>query len=222
MHFINNSKELFSKLRFSYLEQVTKEKFIRAIVGDPPLVVEHQENVELEASLAVSKGALKAQKTEVAELVAELEKRGRELCRKHQNIQMQTTQLNELPEKIEVLQANIEELKAEQAPGSNPTLNMPLEKTLALVEEKEWERAELDRQLEQLQVMVPRKTRELERLNAELQPLEVKRLGSTASAREAKRRKEEALGGVGDDLEERGRWWRGVESGLKGMLDVES
>jgi hypothetical protein len=55
-----------------------------------------------------------------------------------------------------------------------------------------------------------------------LQPLEVKRLGSTASAREAKRRKEEALGGVGDDLEERGRWWRGVESGLKGMLGVEN
>jgi len=215
-------QELFSKLRFSYLEQVTKEKFIRAIVGDPPLVVEHQENVELEESLAVAKSALKAQKTEVAELVAELEARGRELCRKYENIQMQTTQLQELPERIETLQSSVEELKAAQQPGSNPTLNLPLEKTLALVEERERERVELDRQLEQLQVMVPRKTRELERLNAELQPLEVKRLGSTASAREAKRRKEEALGGVGDDLEERGRWWRGVESGLKGMLGVES
>ncbi|PMD54237.1 uncharacterized protein K444DRAFT_655787 [Hyaloscypha bicolor E] len=214
-------KELFSKLRFSYLEQVTKEKFIRAIVGDPPLVVEHQENVELEESLAVAKAALKAQKTEVAELVAELEARGRELCRKYENIQMETTQLQELPAKIGALQTSVEELKAAQQPGSNPTLNLPLEKTLALVEERERERAELDRQLEQLQVMVPRKTRELERLSAELQPLEVKRLGSTASAREAKRRKEEALGGVGDDLEERGRWWRGVESGLKGMLGVE-
>jgi len=218
---LTHSQELFSKLRFSYLEQVTKEKFIRAIVGDPPLVVEHQENVELEESLAVAKAALKAQKTEVAELVAELEARGRELCRKYENIQMQTTQLQELPEKIGALQTSVEELKAAQQPGSNPTLNLPLEKTLALVEERERERAELNRQLEQLQVMVPRKTRELERLNAELQPLEVKRLGSTASAREAKRRKEEALGGVGDDLEERGRWWRGVESGLKGMLGVE-
>ncbi|CZR63930.1 uncharacterized protein PAC_13827 [Phialocephala subalpina] len=215
-------KELFSKLRFSYLEQVTKEKFIRAIVGDPPLVVEHQENVELEQTLAISKAALKAQKTEVAELVAELEKRGRELCRKYQNIQMQTSQLQELPQRIEELEARVEELRAFQQPGSNPTLNMPLDKTLALVEERERERAELDRQLEQLQVMLPRKTKELERLNAELQPLEVKRLGSTASAKEAKRRKEEALGGVGDDLEERGRWWRGVESGLKGMLGVES
>jgi chromosome segregation ATPase len=218
---LTQSQELFSKLRFSYLEQVTKEKFIRAIVGDPPLVVEHQENVELEESLAVAKAALKAQKTEVAELVAELEARGRELCRKYENIQMETTQLQELPAKIGALQTSVEELKAAQQPGSNPTLNLPLEKTLALVEERERERAELDRQLEQLQVMVPRKTRELERLSAELQPLEVKRLGSTASAREAKRRKEEALGGVGGDLEERGRWWRGVESGLKGMLGVE-
>jgi chromosome segregation ATPase len=176
----------------------------------------------LEETLAVSKAALKAQKTEVAELVEELEKKGRELARKYEAIQLQTTQLQELPERIEGLQSSIEELKATQAPGSNPTLNMPLERTLALVEERERERAELDRQLEQLQVMVPRKTKELERLNAELQPLEVKRLGSTASANEAKRRKEEALGGVGDDLEERGRWWRGVESGLKGMLGVET
>ena len=201
---------------------MTKEKFIRAIVGDPPLVVEHQENVELEETLATSKAALKAQKIEVAELVAELEQKGRELCRKYEKIQLQTTQLQELPAKIEGLQARIDELRATQHPGSNPTLSLPLEKTLALVEERERERAELDRQLEQLQQMVPRKTRELERLNAELQPLEVKRLGSTASAREARRRREEALGGFGDDLEERGRWWRGVESGLKRMMGVEN
>ncbi|KAH6716108.1 hypothetical protein BKA61DRAFT_654964 [Leptodontidium sp. MPI-SDFR-AT-0119] len=220
---LTHYKELFSKLRFSYLEQVTKEKFIRAIVGDPPLVVEHQENVELEATLAISKAALKAQKTEVADLVAELEKRGRELCRKYEDIRVQTAQLQDLPERIEGLEGRVEELRnAQEQPGANPRLNMPLEKTIMAVEERERERAELDRQLEQLQVMVPRKTKELERLNAELQPLEVKRLGSTASAREAKRRKEEALGGVGDDLEERGRWWRGVEGGLKGMLGVEN
>lgn len=217
---LNVLQELFSKLRFSYLEQVTKEKFIRAIVGDPPLVVEHQENVELEESLAISKASLKSQKIEVAELVEQLEEKGRQLSRKYENVQLQTAQLQELPGKIEGLQASIKELKATQTPGSSPLLNMSLEKTLDLVEEKQKERSELDRQLEQLQSMVPRKTRELERLNAELQPLEVKRLGSTAAARDAKRRKEEALGGVGDDLEERGRWWRGVEGGLKGMLDV--
>ncbi len=31
---LEHYRELFAKLRFSYVEQVTKEKFIRAIVGD--------------------------------------------------------------------------------------------------------------------------------------------------------------------------------------------
>lgn len=191
-------------------------------MGDPPLVVEHAENVELEATLAHSKAALKAQKTEVAELVSELEKRGRELCIKHQDIQLQTSQLGELPLTISNLERSIEELKAAQkSSSSNPLMNMSLDKTLAMVHEKEKERAELERQIEQLQSLVPRKTKELERLHAEVQPLEVKRAGSVAAAKEARRRKEEALGGVGDDLEERGRWWRGVEGGLKGMLEIE-
>lgn len=155
-------------------------------------------------------------------MVAELERQGRELSQKYEAIQIQTAQLTELPEKIEGLQTSIAELKAAQAPSPNANLSLPLDKTIALVEEKEKESAELDHILEKLQAELPRKSRALERLEAELQPLEVKRLGSAASAREAKRRKEEALGGIGDDLEERGRWWRGVESGLKVMLDVEN
>lgn len=73
---------MFSKLRFSYLEQVTKEKFLRAIVGDPPLIVEHQENIELESQLAEVKSVLKAQKEHVAQMVKELDERGRELSRR--------------------------------------------------------------------------------------------------------------------------------------------
>ena len=79
---LTHYRELFSKLRFSYLEQVTKEKFLRAIVGDPPLVVEHGENIELEAQLAEVKEVLKAQKEDVAKMVEELEGRGREMARR--------------------------------------------------------------------------------------------------------------------------------------------
>lgn len=73
-------KELFSKLRFSYVEQVTKEKFLRAIVGDPPLVVGHNENVELEAQLAEVKAELRARKEEVRVMAEEMDKKGRELA----------------------------------------------------------------------------------------------------------------------------------------------
>ena len=74
-------QELFSKLRFSYLEQVTKEKFLKAIVGEPPQIVDHHENIELEAQLAEVKAVLKAQKEDVANMVKALEKEGRELSR---------------------------------------------------------------------------------------------------------------------------------------------
>jgi hypothetical protein len=77
-----NVQELFSKLRFSYLEQVTKEKFLRAIVGDPPVVVGHNENVELETQLAEVKAELKASKEEARAMITEMEKMGRDLARR--------------------------------------------------------------------------------------------------------------------------------------------
>ncbi|KAI9715873.1 MAG: hypothetical protein M1812_005693 [Candelaria pacifica] len=219
---LSHYKELFSKLRFSYLEQVTKEKFLRAIVGDPPLIVEHQENVDLEAELAEVKASLKAQKIEVADMVTELERSGRDLTRRYQNIQLQTAQLESLPEQISDLQATIAELQASQAPISDkPSLSMPLPATLSLLSTREEELAHLNHQLAALQSTLPRKTRELDRLEAELKPLEIQKLGTTAAAKEARRRKEDGMGGVGDDLEERGRWWRGVEGSLKAVLEVE-
>lgn len=75
-------QELFSKLRFSYLEQVTKEKFLRAIVGDPPLVVGHNENVELETQLAEVKAELKSRKEEARLMIEEMETKSRELARR--------------------------------------------------------------------------------------------------------------------------------------------
>ena len=84
VHLLSNSllQELFSKLRFSYLEQVTKEKFLRAIVGDPPQVIEHEENLELETQLIEVKAILKSQKKEVEAMVDELEARGRDLSQR--------------------------------------------------------------------------------------------------------------------------------------------
>ena len=75
-------QELFSKLRFSYLEQVTKEKFLKAITGDPPLIIEPHENLELEKQLLVFKASLKAQKTKVSAMTTELEAMGRDLSRR--------------------------------------------------------------------------------------------------------------------------------------------
>ncbi|KAL9592189.1 MAG: hypothetical protein Q9179_006970, partial [Wetmoreana sp. 5 TL-2023] len=91
-------RDLFSKLRFSYLEQVTKEKFLRAIVGDPPLIVENAENIELESQLREIKVVLKEQKDMVARMVAELEGKGRQLARRYEGVREGMGVLEKLPE----------------------------------------------------------------------------------------------------------------------------
>ncbi|KAF9768771.1 hypothetical protein IL306_013867 [Fusarium sp. DS 682] len=217
-------KELFAKLRFSYVQQVTKEKFIRAIVGDPPMIVTIEENLELEKENAVAKKQLKELKTEVADMVADLERRGIELSKKYESVQLETTKLHEMPRKIDELEMRIEQLRTElETPeGSSPSMNLPLAKTQDLVNQRKLEQQELARELESLQAKVPRKRKEAERLRIELQPLENKRQNSATAAREARRRKEAALGGAADDLEERARWWRASEGVLMQVLDIKN
>lgn len=221
---LTHYRELFAKLRFSYVEQVSKEKFIRAIVGDPPLIVSPQENVDLEKQNLEAKATLKALKTEVGDMVKELENKAKDLSKKYEKIKTETAKMEELPNKLAELEDAVARLRTSQASGlsPNPELNLPLAKTIELVEAKRHRRDELDRQLKQLQSQVPRKTKELERLHVELHPLETKRQNSATAAKEARRRKEAALGGVEDDLEERGRWYRAAEASLKQMLETGS
>lgn len=79
---LTHYRELFSKLRFSYVEQVTKERFLRAVVAEQPEFVSAIENAELEETLKGDKGALKLKKQEVREMIGELEEQGRVLARR--------------------------------------------------------------------------------------------------------------------------------------------
>ncbi|KAL4773691.1 hypothetical protein BDW60DRAFT_20304 [Aspergillus nidulans var. acristatus] len=217
---LSHYKELFSKLRFSYVEQVTKEKFLRAIVGDPPLVVGHNENVELEAQLAEVKAELKARKEEVRLMVEEMGKMARDLATRYNNVQLQMTQLATLPESIENLESTIAALRAKQIANSetSSSQNLPLPATLSLLAKREAELAALNRQIAAAQNTLPRKTREAETMERELGILERRKSEAIMQAREAQRKKQE---GESDGLEEAGRWYRSAEEALKKLVGVE-
>ena len=203
---------------------MTKEKFLRAIVSDPPLIVENSENTELESQLADIKAVLKAQKERVAEMVAELDARGRDLSRHYETITLQTTLLSSLPPQIEDLNQTLVLLRKQNQSvdieTTNPSLALPLPATLELLEERQASLEEVDAQLKSLKQVLPRQTRALENEERELQMLELERERAVGLAREAAERKQES--GGADDLEIRGMWLRGVERGLKGMLEVEA
>ncbi|RAL12161.1 uncharacterized protein BO97DRAFT_390374 [Aspergillus homomorphus CBS 101889] len=217
---LSHYKELFSKLRFSYVEQVTKEKFLRAIVGDPPLVVGHNENVELETQLAEVKAELRARKEEVRAMTEAMEKTGRDLAHRYKNVQLQLTQLSMLPESIENLESTIEELRAKQLTNADASSsqNLPLPATLSVLSEREAELAALDRQLAAVQNVLPRKAREAEAVERELSVLERRKTDAIAQAQEIQRKKEE---GESDGLEEMGRWYRSAEETLEKLVGVE-
>ena len=219
---LSHYKELFSKLRFSYLEQVTKEKFLRSIVGDPPLIVEQSENVELEARLVEVKAGLKAQKREMAAMVEELEAKGRYLSQRHEAITLQTTHLCSLPKQISTLNDELELLLAQHciqqqlAPAAAaPSQSLPLPATLSLLDSHHATLSDLDAELQALREASAQKDRGLEKLRRELKPLGVRRDDVVRKAIDAKEG-----GGVGGEMEIIGRWYKGVGNGLREVLDV--
>lgn len=60
-------------------------------MGDPPLVVGHNENIELEGQLAEVKAALQARKEEVRVMIEEMEKMGRDLASREFSISQKLT-----------------------------------------------------------------------------------------------------------------------------------
>ncbi|KAK3697365.1 hypothetical protein LTR37_017510 [Vermiconidia calcicola] len=217
---LTHYQELFSKLRFSYVEQVTKERFLRAITAEQPEFIDASENAELEEQLREDKAALKERKQEVREMVRELEEQGRSLASRYDNIRFQTSQLESLPDEIANLEATIADLRQSQGPRSdNPALTLPLQATLTLLSEREDQLADLDRQIEALQAALPHKQAQVSAMQDEVSILNAKKIRAVEEAKEARRRREKG-GGVGDELDERGRWLRGVEAGLRGMLEV--
>ncbi|KAI4152377.1 MAG: hypothetical protein L6R39_001829 [Caloplaca ligustica] len=198
---LSHYRDLFSKLRFSYLEQVTKEKFLRAIVGDPPLIIENAENVELEHQLKEVKAVLKEQKEHVANMVQELEERGRELAQRYEQVGLRTAMLGRLPGEIEGLEEQVRRLKEENRDiGDVMGGGMGLEKVLEVTREKEAQREEVEREIKALQRLTPGKERELEMLIGELKGLEREKAKAVDGAREAVKSRKNG-GQVGDELE---------------------
>lgn len=223
---LTHYKELFSKLRFSYLEQVTKEKYLRSIVGDPPLLVSHADNLALEEKLSVVKAELKAKKEDVGSLVGEMEEMARVLASRWEDVQQRMALLEDLPGKVQGLEETVSILREQLAEregvglmSEDPRMCVGLEETEKLLAEQRERARQLDRQAAAVQKALPAKMRECEVVEGELESLERRKNDVTAAAMEARRIKE-ADGR--DELEEKGRWFKSAEVVLRGVVGVDA
>jgi prefoldin subunit 5 len=137
----------------------------------------------------------------------------------YEEIQLQTTRLETLPIEIANLEETIEGLKQKQEPKSeDPELAMPLPSTLDLLHAREQDLVNVELEIERLQAALPAKKAEVQRLQDELAPIQMRKTKAIEEAQEARRRREH--GGMADELEEKGRWLKGVETSMKAMLEV--
>lgn len=225
---LTHYRDLFSKLRFSYLEQVTKEKYLRGIVGQPPIVVTAGENVALEEKLAEMKVELQGKKKAVEELVSQMDGLASGLGDQYDVVDGGLRELETLLGEVEMLEMEVERLRGEVETregermvvrSEDERMNLGLEETKALVEEGRRRDLDLEREIRILEEELERKSRECVEAEKELESLEGRRNEVTKAVRDARRLKEE---GGRDRLEEQGRWYASSEAVMRGLLGVES
>jgi len=141
----------------------------------------------------------------------------------YESISLQTSQLSSLPADIYNLQSTITTLQSQsstrpQSHSDDPSLSLPLPQTLSLLSQRQSQLSDIDAQIAALRKALPQKAMDAERLERNLKPLERERDAKVKEAEEARWRKEERDRGMGDDLELKGRWYRGVEQGLSGIV----
>lgn len=223
---LQHYRDLFSKLRFSYLEQVTKEKYIKNLIAQPPIIATAEQNAQLEEKLVAMKADLQVKKRDVDAIVVEMEQLARDIAVKYDIVEENVKQLETLPAEVDALEKEVEDLKRQVAEkegqvevSDDPRMNLSLEETNRLIEEQQKRDEELKKQIEVYERDLPVKVAECEKAEQELAELESQRQRVTKAARDAQKRREE---GRRDVLEEHGRWYKSSEIVLKGLLGVQS
>ena len=226
---LQHYRDLFSKLRFSYLEQVTKEKYLRSIVGEPPTTYTSAQNAELEEKLTVQKADLQAKKRAVEQLVQEMEVLARDIAVRYDAVEEGRKELEVLPGECEALEAEVQSLRemlrdkeGERVESEDPRMNLSLEETERLIEEQRARREELQAEIEGYERDLPEKIRSCEKAERELEEVEGRRNEITRLARDAQKRKAGGAPSGVDVLEMQGRWYRGSEVVMRGLLGMEA
>lgn len=214
---LQSYKEYFSKLRFQYLEQVTKERFLNAITAEVPDLVEPEEIEVLQIKVAKQKAQLKECKSQVDGIHTQLTRLGKQICEEYERIKSSSTKLSTLPASISELEAEVAELLSLQPNDPDPDLNLPLRETLSKLQSADSEILQLQRQIDAANRSINSKQRKLDGLEKELKPLEANKEAVSANAEEnLRRREEERMRGLAN-RENVGKWYKREEEVLSGL-----
>jgi hypothetical protein len=123
LHFdrdIQRYEAQFETRKATYLEQETKERFLRAIINDPPFFVEEWDMKDVEQSTRTKKHHLKEEKTKSRQLLAELDVRTRQICQDYETGEDLENQAVHLDEEILQMEQELAALESQYQQLSLP------------------------------------------------------------------------------------------------------
>ncbi|KAG5437659.1 hypothetical protein PCANB_000696 [Pneumocystis canis] len=163
-------KELFSKLKFSYIEQETKERYLRAILDDPILIVEHKDNIEL------------GKKENVNETCKELEQTLSRVCDDYETMMQKAIEADHMLKEIEKMETEIKELKDNEQSDEQ---NLSLKDSLSFLSSQTKKLSKLKKDTEHLQNIYKCKKKQLDETIDEVKKRENEKRCCEAFAKEA-------------------------------------
>ena len=113
---LTHYRDLFSKLRFSYTEQKTKEEYIRTLVSSTSATLRFpstDSNAPLEAHVSQLKAELQTKKRVTETLISEMEELAGQIAREYDAVNSNIRELEILPGEIEELGGVVEGLRQE-------------------------------------------------------------------------------------------------------------
>ncbi|KAK9326382.1 hypothetical protein V1517DRAFT_283216 [Lipomyces orientalis] len=239
---LKDFKELFSKLKVTYLEQETKETFLHIILDDnddeagtengdsnarkdlriwrikqKDLDEATQRNAGLKQVLVDKKKALQDASDEITALVGEV-------CDKYEILKTEVSQAENMLQEIESMQAEVRELeRSEDEAETEGHQALSLKETQDLYGNLTTQDLELDGDIHELkEVIIPGKRRELENLTAELGRLsELSKRLEEAATLAVEERQMGMKQGKTVAKENIGRWYSNVIYILKSLLYID-
>ncbi|EMR09329.1 hypothetical protein PNEG_02284 [Pneumocystis murina B123] len=175
-------KELFSKLKFSYIEQETKERYLRAILDDPILVIENKDNLELEKKNMELKSLLKNTKESLNATCQNLEQTISKVCNEYEIMIQQALEASDMLKEIEKMEAEIEELKDNE---QNAEQNLSLKDSLSLLSSQTAKSIKLKKDIKNYQTIYQHKKKQLEEATEEIRKSENEKQSCETFAKEA-------------------------------------
>ncbi|KAG0270344.1 hypothetical protein DFQ27_008359 [Actinomortierella ambigua] len=115
-------KELFDKLKFNYLEQDSKEKFLNGILKDPPLEIKQEDNEELEAKNLETKKMLEDKVQQMEETRQEISDVADTVCRDHAALEKDIIEMTKMLWEMRDMEAELAALKAVEDKYSGMTV----------------------------------------------------------------------------------------------------